>query len=833
MDTIPARLWSLPVSDVLTATSSAKNGLSASEAAARLARYGENVLTSERHTTIFERFVTKLVNPLIVLLLVAAGISAATRQTSDFFIILVITVVSICLDVYQESAADLAADKLKKRVSLTATVLRSGTAEDIPLKHVVVGDVIRVGIGDIIPADARLISSRDLLVDQSTLTGESYPQEKFSDARVEASAEVGERTNMLFMGTNVISGEGFAVIIGTGARTELGKISGHLVAPRPQTDFERGINAFGLLLMRTAIVVSLFVFGMHIILGHDLLSSMLFVLALAIGFAPELLPMVITINLSRGALRMAGRGVIVKRLASIENFGSMDILATDKTGTLTENKIVLERYEDPSGAKSEKVLQYGYLSSVFQSGFRGPMEDAILAHKEAHLHGFARIGVIPFDFYRKRVSVAVVKGTTRLLITKGAPEEIFKLSKLTPAARTKLMDRVAAYGNDGLRVLGVGYKTIPANKKDFSAEDEQGLTFLGYMAFLDPAKKTALSSVKRLTDHNIIVKILTGDNEVVTQKICRDIGLTVMGVLRGEEIENMSDVHLAHRVETTTIFARLNPDLKVRVIAALRKNGHVVGYMGDGINDAPSIRAADVGISVNNATDVAKLSADIILLHKDLHVLMDGVHEGRVTFANVMKYLKMNISSDFGNMVSVAIASVFLPFLPILPVQVLLNDLLYDMSQLTLASDGVEERYLTRPRRWDVRGIRRFMVVFGPASSVFDLVTFGILLYVFHANPMFFQTGWFLESIITQTLIIFSIRTPASPFYRSRPSKLFALSLFAVVAVALALPYSPVAVYFTFVKMPAVYYVLLGGLLASYFMLVEGLKLWFYRTADV
>jgi Mg2+-importing ATPase len=800
-------------------------GLSSREAALRLKQNGPNTLARRKEPSLVIRFLQKLSNPLIVLLLVAAIISAFLGQTSDFFIIVAITVVSIALDVYQEASAVGAAEKLRKRVSITATVIRDGVTVELPLRDIVVGDIVQVIVGDIIPADCRIISSKDLILDESTLTGESFPREIHPD----------DKTSRMFMGTNVITGEGTGEVTATGAHTQLGNISEHLVAPRPKTEFEQGINAFGLLLMRTAIVVCVFVFAAHLIFAHNIWSSLLFVLAIAIGFAPELLPMVVTINLSRGALRMSKHGVIVKSLPSIENFGSMDILATDKTGTLTENRIILERYEDTNGAKSTKVLQYGYLGSIFQSGFRGPMEDAILAHTEAASHGFTRTGVIPFDFYRKRVSVMVSRGTVRLLITKGAPEDIIKLSNsyeatghvitMTPAKRKKMLTQVDSYGREGLRVLGVAYKANGTHEKD--------LTFLGFMAFLDPAKKTVSESLLRLTRHHIGIKILTGDSDVVTEKICRDIGLTVTGIIRGEELTTLSDEELGVRVEATTIFARVNPDMKLRIITALRKNGHVVGYMGDGINDAPSIRAADVGISVENASDVAKLSADIILLRKDLHVLMEGVHEGRVTFTNVLKYLKMNISSDFGNMVSIAVASVFLPFLPMLPVQVLLNDMLYDVSQLTLASDTVEERYLRLPRKWDVTNIRKFMLIFGPASSVFDLVTFGILLWIFHARPEFFQTGWFLESVVTQTLIIFSIRTQAVPFYKSHPSKLFAFSLFAVVALAIALPYLPIAAGFSFVRMPPVYFVILIGLLAAYLMLVERLKQWFYSTSDV
>lgn len=680
--------------------------------------------------------------------------------------------------------------------------------------------MIFLSVGDIVPADCKIQSSRDLLIDQSTLTGESYPQDK----EVGASA---------FMGTNVVTGEGSAVVTVTGQKTELGKISDHLVAPRPPTEFEKGINDFGILLMRTAIIVGVFVFGAHILLAHDLFSSLLFVLALAIGFAPELLPMVITINLSRGALRMSRHGVIVKSLASIENFGSMDTLCTDKTGTLTENKIILEKYEGLDGKKSDKVLAYGYLGSLFQSGFRGPMEEAVLTHKEVGRQGFTRVDFIPFDFFRKRVSVVVTKRGEHLLITKGASEDLLKISKLTATERKHAEKQLEDYGKQGFRVLGVAYKKLSSLKKSYNPSDEKDLTFLGYMVFLDPPKKTVSQALERMESHGVAIKILTGDSDIVTSFICKQIGLPVSGLAGNEDIDKCSDEKLKTLVEKTTVFFRMNPDQKVRVISALRSNGHVVGYMGDGINDAPSLRAADIGVSVNNATDVAKLSADIILLHKDLHVLLDGAREGRITFENVLKYLKMSMSSNFGNMVSIAIASVFLPFLPMLPVQVLLNDLLYDMSQLSLASDKVDDKILSKPRRWKIVNIRKFMLFFGPVSSVFDIVTFIVLINIFHANPSFFQTGWFLESIATQTIIIFVIRTRLVPFYKSRPSRTFALSLLLVVVLALILPYSFVAPYFSFVRMPVVFFTVLVAIVAAYMMLVEAMKQWFYPRVDV
>jgi len=799
------------------------SGLTAQEAKVRLQRDGPNTLAQRKEPSIIVRFLQKLTNPLIVLLLVAAIISAFLGEASDFVIIAVITIVSITLDVYQEATAVGAAEKLRKRVSITATVIRDGAKMEIPLRDIVLGDCVQVSVGDIVPADCRLLSSKDLLIDESSLTGESYPQEKLAV----------DKKNMLFMGTNVITGEGTAIVMATGGATELGKVSNHLVAPRPKTEFEKGISDFGMFLLKTAIVFGVFVFVAHVYLAHEPLTSVLFVLALIIGFAPELLPMIITINLSRGALRMSKKGVIVKSLPSIENFGSMDILCTDKTGTITENRIILEKYDDVSGDKSEKVLQYGYLGSIFQSGFHGPMEEAILSHKEAASNGFRRVSVIPFDFYRKRVSVAVTNGRSRFLITKGAPEEIIRLSTrversgkivtMTQAFRKKSLAKVDAYGAEGLRVLGVAYKPA-GNGNIFSVKDESNLIFLGYMAFLDPAKKSAGEALARLARHHIGVKIVTGDSAVVTEKICKDIGLPVAGVVGGDELSTLDDAALRALVEKTTIFARVDPDMKLRVIVALRANGHVVGYMGDGINDAPSLRASDVGISVDNATDVAKLSADIILLHKDLHVLMEGVHEGRVTFANVLKYLKMNISSDFGTMVSISIASVFLPFLPILPVQILLNDLLYDLSQLTLASDRVDESSLEVPRKWDVKSIRRFMFIFGPANSVFDLLTFAILLSLFHASVPLFQTGWFLENIVAQTIIVFGIRTAVVPFYRSHASRIFTMSLVAIVVVAILLPFSPLAPAFSFVRLPAVFFVILVGEVAAYLMLAEALK---------
>lgn len=834
----PAVFWSQSIDQVISSLGVDLDGLTQDQAEKRLLEYGTNELAKKKRLSIVERFVSKLANPLILILLFAAFVSALVGQLSDFVIIVAMILISTIIDVFQEHRAEEGADKLRKRVALTATTLRDGKEQEIPIAHIVPGDIIILTVGDIVPADCLLVEAKHLQINQSALTGESFPAEKQSDVAVAEDASLTDRTNTVFFGTDVITGEGKAVVVITGTETEFGKISQGLSNDRPKTEFEKGVNGFGYLLLKTALVLSLTVFIVHLGLRHDALSSLLFVLAIAIGFAPELLPLVMTVNLSRGAIRMSHKGVIVKFLPSIENFGSMNVLATDKTGTLTENEIRVAGYTDGKNHEEIKVLQFAYLASASQHGFKGPMEEAILAKKhEVPSPGYQSKTTIPFDFFRRRSSVVTEHKGKLYLITKGAPEDVLSASTqyelegvshdLTPHAKKMIHTEFDQLGKDGYRALAIAYKEI-SEKKDYTPEDEHSLIFLGLIKFSDPPKKSAGAALKLLIDHGVSVRILTGDNELVTEKVCKELELPVTGILTGNSISHYTDQQLAKVVQHTTIFARLNPEMKERIIKALR-HGNVVGYLGDGINDAPSLRAADIGISVNNATDVAKDSADIILLHKDLHVLMDGVKEGRKTFTNVMKYLIMGLSSTFGNMLSVIVASVFLPFLPMLPAQILLNDFLYDVSQLLLVNDAVDPDVLKRPTRWDYSFLRKFMLVIGPVSSIFDLITFALLLKLLNATPSLFQTGWFLESLATQTLVIFSIRTAIVPFFRSKPNPIFALSLLGVVGFGMVFPFTPIARFFGFSPPPLEFYALLCVIVLAYLIMTEIMKFIFYN----
>jgi P-type Mg2+ transporter len=840
---IPDAWWVFDNRTLLGKLASHEKGLSVEEAHRRLGRFGLNELAKRERQSLVARIITKLVNPLILILLFAGLLSAILGQITDFMVILTMTLLSVALDTFQEHSAELASDKLQKSVSLTATVLHDGVKKEVLFSRVVPGDIIFLSSGDIVPADGKLLNAFDLTVDQSTLTGESYPQHKKSDVDVGAAAAVSDRVNCVFMGTHVISGEGTMAVVATASDTQLGKIAKSLVGDREKTEFERGIADYGLLLMKLVMILGPVVFVSHVFLRHDILSSLLFVLALAVGFAPELLPLVVTINLSKGAIRMSHKGVIVKRLPAIENFGSMDVLCTDKTGTLTENAIKLVLYEDVHGKVDEEVLKLGYLVSSFQTSVSSPIEHATLARgSKIPVSSYKKLFELPFDFYRKSMSVVVARKHATMLITKGAPESILihashveeggRAVPLTADMKKAALKRFETLSSSGYRVIAVAYRSI-AKARKYKTTDEVDLTLVGFLSFLDPPKKTTRAALQLLEHRGVALKILTGDNELVTKKVCEELGLTVSGIAVGSDIDRLDDEALMHVVDSTTIFARLTPEAKKRVIEALRRRGHVVGYLGDGVNDAPSLRASDIGISVNNAVDVAKESADIILLHKDLHVLHDGVLEGRRTFANVMKYIKMGTSSNFGNMVSVGIASLFLPFLPMLPVQILFNDLLYDMSQLFVASDSVDAPVIAKPRKWDIKAIRRFMLAFGLISSVFDCITFAFLLWFFKATPAFFQTGWFLESIVTQTLIIFSIRTALVPFFRSRPSPVFALGLYGVVALALLVPLSPLASWFSFVVPPVRFYILLAGIVVCYFSIVESVKVWFYKRYSI
>ncbi|MEM3022678.1 MAG: magnesium-translocating P-type ATPase, partial [Candidatus Bathyarchaeia archaeon] len=690
----------------------------------------------------------------------------------------------------------------------------------------------------IVPADSRLIAAKDLFVNQSALTGESFPVEKIAAPIESPSPSIEGWRNYLFMGTSVVSGTAMAVAVRTGGRTDYGRIAERLARRAPETEFERGLKGFGLMMMQLTFLLVIFVFFVNALYKRDVLESLLFSVALAVGLTPELLPMIISVNLAKGSIAMAKRGVIVKRLISIENFGSMDVLCADKTGTITENRIRLVLHIDIEGEDDEKVLLYSFLNSYYQTGLKSPLDDAILAYRDIDIGDFRKIDEIPFDFFRKRVSIVVERGGQRSLITKGAPEEILRICSryelkdaafdMTEEARGRIGRKYCELSAEGFRVLAVAHKAIEDGRTVYSADDEKDLTLIGFVAFLDPPKETAREALQLLKKVGVELKIVTGDNELVSKKVCEHLGFEIKGVVLGSEIAQMHDDALSRVVEEANIFARVTPAQKDRIINALKANGHVVGFLGDGINDAPSLKSADVGISVDNAVDVAKESADIILMRKDLRVLQEGVLEGRKTFGNTMKYIMMGTSSNFGNMFSVAGASLFLPFLPMLPIQILLNNLLYDFSQFTIPTDEVDPEYVERPKRWDMAFIRRFMAFLGPVSSLFDFLTFFVMLLIFQATEPLFQTAWFLESLCTQTLVIFSIRTRRAPFYRSRPSRPLLLSTLAIVGSALLLPFTPLGPLFGFVKPPPAFFAALAALIGAYMALTEVVKKWFY-----
>ena len=709
------------------------------------------------------------------------------------------------------------------------------------------GDVVLLSAGDLIPADAQVLEAKDFFVNQALLTGEPYPVERHAGAPTDDAAWDAEADSAIFMGSSVVSGSARALVMRTAKRTAIGQIATSLEKPPPPTAFEIGTRRFGLLIMRLTLLLVLFTLLVNVAFHRPLLESFLFAVALAVGLTPELLPMVVSVTLARGAMRMAAQKVIVKRLTAIQDMGAMDVLCTDKTGTLTEAKIRLEKHVDPQGNESDRVLELAYLNSFFESGLKSPMDDAILAHQHIDVSGWTKIDEVPFDFERRRVSVLVERGADRLLIVKGAPEDVLRLcthyecdSCLRPpdgrqqpktfdteaqAQVRALFDRLGA---DGFRVLAVATKREPETLVDAVVDDESELVLAGFAAFLDPPKASAKPALQALAASGVAVKIITGDNEQVARHVFGELGIPVTGVLTGAEIGAMNDDALRARVEDVNLFARANPQQKNRVLLALKARGHVVGYMGDGINDAPSLHTADVGISVDSAVDVAKQAAAMILLENDLNVLYAGIREGRRTFGNVMKYIMMATSSNFGNVFSMAAATLFLPFLPMLPLQILLNNFLYDLSELPIPLDNVDEQDLARPRRWDMAFIRDFMVCIGPISSIFDFLTFWLLLKVLHADETLFHTGWFVESLATQVLVIFVIRTRGSPF-ASRPHPALLLTSLGIVGVAMVLPFTPLAGMLGFTPLPPEFFGLLAGLMIVYLVLVEIVKRWFYR----
>jgi Mg2+-importing ATPase len=833
------QFWQLPVTALLEQLTANPDGLSSEEATLRLARFGPNIIHGERKRALILQFLAKFRNPLVIILLCASALSAFTGDAASFFIIGTIVLISVTLDFVQEYRAGQAAEGLRQSVAVRGQALRDGKTLEIPLSEMVPGDVALLAAGDLIPCDGRILEAKDFFVNQALLTGEVYPVEKFL-AELPEATDVLAAGNSVLLGTSVISGTARVLICRTGQHTELGGIADALLAKAPPTDFEQGTQRFGILIMRMTILLVLFVLLVNGYFHRPWLESLLFAVALAVGLTPELLPMVVSVTLSRGALRMAAKKVIVKRLASIHNLGSMDVFCTDKTGTLTEARIHLERHLDPLGKDSRRVLELAYFNSFFETGLKSPLDDAILEHSEISASGWTKIDEVPFDFERRRVSVLLDNGTTRMLVVKGAPEDILRLSEsyqaegeadsrsLDEAKRTMINGQFETLSKEGFRVLGIASRQVGLDHPHAVINDESELVFAGFAAFLDPPKESAKTALAGLAADRVAVKIITGDNELVTQHICAQLGLPVTGVLSGAQIQQLDDPGLAARVEQANLFCRVAPAEKNRVILALKQRGHVVGYLGDGINDAPSLHSADVGISVDSAVDVAKAAADMILLEQDLGVLHAGVLEGRRTFGNIMKYIMMGTSSNFGNMFSMAGASLFLPFLPMLPVQILLNNLLYDVSELPIPLDRVDDDYLSYPRHWDMNYIRNFMLVIGPISSIFDFLTFYVMLKVFHAGEPLFHTGWFIESMATQVLVIFIIRTRKNPF-KSSPSPWLTACSLAVVAIAATLPYTPAGVHLGFVAPPVFFFLILAAILTAYLLAVEVMKRWFYR----
>src|SRR5512139_2347103 len=836
-----ARRWQQPLAELLVTLGTRPEGLDEAEAAARLARVGPNLLHPRIERAMLLEFLAHFRNPLVLVLLAASAIAGFLGDMRSFVIIGAIVLMSVTLDFVQEYRAGRAAERLKRQVALRASVVRGGQPREVAVADLVPGDVVLLAAGDLVPADGRVLEARDLFVNQSLLTGESYPVEKHAadiGPDKSPSGDIAAATNAVFMGTSIISGSARVVLARTGPDTALGQIADTLARRPPSTAFERGTQAFGNLILRLTLLLVLFVLLVNALFHRPLLESFLFAVALAVGLTPELLPMVVSVTLSQGAMRLARRHVIVKRLSAVQDLGSIDVLCTDKTGTLTEGHIRLERHVDAAGADSSRVLELAYLNSHFESGIRSPLDDAILAHSHIDVGAWRKIDEVPFDFERRRVSVLVERGGERTLVAKGSPEDILRLCTgyeadgqthpLDAAARARIQALFEALSRDGFRVLGIAWRGVPPEHAHAVLTDDAELVFSGFAAFLDPPKASAAPALAALATSGIDVKIVSGDNELVARYLCTKLDVPVRGVLTGGEITQLDDPALAARVQDANLFCRVTPTQKTRILMALRRRGHVVGFLGDGINDAPALHAADVGISVDSAVDVAKEAADLILLEHDLQVLHDGVREGRRTFGNVTKYIMMGTSSNFGNMFSMAGATLLLPFLPMLPIQILLNNFLYDLSEIAIPLDRVDDELLARPRAWDMDFIRNFMLTLGPVSSVFDFLTFYVMREVFKANEALFHTGWFIESIATQVLVIFIIRTRGSPL-ASRPNVWLVVLSLAVVAVAAWLPWLPFAGHLGFVAPPPAFYAVLAGIVAAYLAVMLWAKQVFYR----
>jgi Mg2+-importing ATPase len=830
------RFWAVSSADLILSLQGTPQGLTKGEAARRLAIHGKNLLQTKKRTGIPALLLSQFSSPIILILILAAVVSFLLGDAATAMIILVIVGISGLLGFWQERGASDAMEKLIEIVEVKATVLRDGSEAEIPMDEVVPGDVTLLRAGDTIPGDCLILESKDLFVDEAALTGETFPVDK-SAGVLPPDANLSGRTNSLFMGTHVVSGTARALVVHTGLATEFGRISERLQIRAPETDFEIGVRRFGYLLMEVTLFIVIVIFGFNVYLKRPVMESFLFAMALAVGLTPQLLPAIITVNLSHGARRMAQKRVIMKRLASIENFGSMNILCADKTGTITEGTVRLHAALDIDGDRSDRVLLHAWLNSSFETGFPNPIDDAVRTTGRFDISGYEKLDEVPYDFVRKRLSILVAKDGRNLMITKGAFGHVLDVCSTVASPGGSPLDKKALCGKieerfedlsrQGLRVLGVAFREM-GEAASIGKESEEAMTFLGFLVFEDPPKAGVADTIKNLRALGVNLKIITGDNGIVAASIGRQVGLDGSKVVTGRDFRTMSDEALVQRLGDVEIFAEIEPNQKERIIRALKKGGNVVGYMGDGINDASALHAADVSISVEGAVDVAKEAADIVLLDRSLDILIDGVREGRKTFANTMKYVFMATSANFGNMFSMAGASLFLPFLPLLPTQILLTNLLTDFPEMTISTDSVDAELSERPQRWDIRFIRNFMIVFGILSSVFDYLTFGVLLFILHATPELFRTGWFMESVVSASLIVLVIRT-RRPFFRSLPGRLLFMATLMVGAAAILLPFTPLGTVFAFRPIPVEFIALMGAIVFLYVLSAEAAKRVFYR----
>ena len=849
-------ICSLDVNEAITILESSFSGLTEEKVNELYDEYGYNELAHSKEIGFWADIFNRCKSPLIIQLFVIAAVSGIIGEFKSTAIVGIMALLSIGLSYVLDRRSSKAVEALGRRVQTHVLLLREGKEIELPMSDIVPGDIVLLHAGSIIPADIRLITAKDFYVSQSLLTGESLPiEKKFEADKISTTGFVFELQNACFQGTNVLSGTAKGLVVNTGTNTYFGSISEKLTEKRVETSFDIGVKSFTWLMIKLMILM---VFAVFMIVGltkGNWIEALLFGLSIAVGLTPEMLPMIVTVNLAKGALTMSKKKVIVKHLSSIQNFGAIDILCTDKTGTLTQDKVVLEKHVDITGKESSDVLQYAYLNSFYQTGLRNLIDRAVLSHTEFNVEGRCRlVDELPFDFQRRRMSVIVEYEEDYVLICKGAVEEIFSVCShyqvydeiypLISLIQNDLYEEVETFNNNGYRVLGLAYKEFPATNDLFSVSDENNLILLGYIAFFDPPKDSAAEAINKLKNVGVKVKILTGDNSLVTYKVCQDVGLEVENVITGDQLKVLTPEEFNYTVKKFDVFAKLTPIQKEEVIDSLRKSGHVVGYMGDGINDSPSLRAADVGISVDTAVDVAKEAADIVLLEKSLLVLEEGIIEGRKIFANIVKYIRMSASSNFGNMFSVIGASYLFPFLPMRPIQILLNNLLYDFSQTGIPTDNIDSDIILKPLQWDIGNIKKFMMLIGPISSIFDYATFALMWFFFGASQFIvnsntgfhseyleklFQTGWFVESLLTQTLIVHIIRTRKIPFFQSRASGIMSLTTLIIMLIGSWLPYSPFANTFGFVPLPWTYWIWITGFLLIYSLLTHNVKTWFFK----